>query len=227
MTAARIALLSALASATIASGWQWHGHETRRQEARRLRDENDRLRMMMVLTGERGTVDALTATAGSGGGGNLRADMERGTGKPTATTDYRNEGQATPVAAMQTLAWACDHGDIALMEKLLVFDPDAREKARRIFQAQRPGLPPQWTSLEAMAAALYVADGIERPYPVARVMAVARFEELRPGRVRLHLPGSNGDRYEFQQTAEGWKLAVTLAVVDDYLRQPAKRASKP
>ncbi len=231
MTSARIALLSALAAATIASGWQWHRQETRRQEVTRLRAENDRLRMVAGPAGEARAGGAHAATTGSGSGGNSSAlppaDAERGNGKPTATTDYRNEGWARPVAALQTLAWACDHADMALMEQLLVFDADAREKSQRIFETQRPGLPPQWTSIEAMAAALYIADGIERPYPVASVLALARFEEVRPGRVVLRLPESNGDGYEFQQTAEGWKLAVTMAVVDDYIRQSAKRASKP
>jgi len=33
--------------------------------------------------------------------------------------------------------------------------------------------------------------------------------------------------YGFQQAAEGWKVAITEAVVNDYIRQSADRASNP
>ncbi len=236
MTAAKIALISALVAATVTSGWQWHRQAKHQQEVRHLRAENDRLRM--VIGQEEGTRDgrprpaaSVPRTSGESPGPAPDATAFAA-GSPAsapsrarANMDYRDEGQATPVAAMQTLAWACDHADMALMEKLLVFDPDARAKAQRIFETRRAKLPAQWTSIESMAAALYLADGIERPYPVASVLSVAKFEELRPGRVMLHLPGSNGDRYEFEHTPEGWKLVVTMAVVDDYIRQSAKDAS--
>lgn len=143
--------------------------------------------------------------------------------KPT----YRNAGQATPVAALQTLAWACDRGDMEMMEKLQVFDPAAREKAMPYFLALPPEIRARWATPEAMSAALYISDGMHHPYPGAEVLEHAEFETISPTRVRLRLPGANGDGYEFQQTAEGWKLAVTMAVVDDYIRQSAQRATKP
>ncbi len=143
--------------------------------------------------------------------------------KPT----YRNAGQATPVAAMQTLAWACDRGDMEVMEKLQVFDPAARDKAMPHFSALPPEIRAQWATIEAMSAALYISDGMHHPYPGAEVIEQAKFETISPTRVRLHLPGANGHGYEFHLTTEWWKLAVTMAVVDDYIRQSAKPASKP
>lgn len=229
MNAAKIVLLSALIAAAIASSWQWHRHDVRRQETVRLRAENERLRIVTkAAPGNRqhGATSPGNAPRAAGETPELtRAATGATPERALSTANYRNEGQATPMAAMQTLAWACDHADMALMEQLLVFDADAREKAQRIFEMRRAKLPAQWTTIQSMAAALYLADGIERPYPVASVLSVAKFEELRPGRVMLHLPGSNGDRYEFERTADGWKLVVTMAVVDDYIRQSAKDAS--
>lgn len=241
MTPAKIALFSALAAATVTSGWQWHRQTMHEQETRRLRAENERLRMVIAPDedeGTRGDRPSATSSSARTDGESTGVELDAmksaasaattaaaAAGRALANTDYRNEGQATPAAAMQTLAWACDHADMALMERLLVFDEDAREKAQRIFETRRAKFPSQWTTIQSMAAALYLADGIERPYPVASVLSVAKFEELRPGRVRLHLPGSNGDRYEFEHTADGWKLVVTMAVVDNYIRQSAKDAS--
>ncbi|HLP26078.1 MAG TPA: hypothetical protein VK477_10390 [Acidobacteriota bacterium] len=140
--------------------------------------------------------------------------------------NYQNAGQATPHAALQTLAWACDQGDAELMQKLLVFDEIARKKTEAYFASRPPAARPPG-SLDALAAALYVSDGIQHPYPVAEVLARARFEPVNPARMILRLPGANGDGYEFQQTPGGWKLVVTEAVIDDYIRRSAKDATKP
>jgi hypothetical protein len=161
----------------------------------------------------------------SAGGDRESTPAAEGSLQPGA--EYRKEGQATPEAALQTFAWACDHADTALMQKLLVFDADAREKTAAYFASLPPENRPQSVSFEAVAADLYISDGMNHPYPVATVLQLARFEPIGPGRVRLHLPDANGDGYEFQQTAEGWKLAVTMKVVDDYIKETAERAAKP
>ena len=109
------------------------------------------------------------------------------------------------------------------MEKLLIYDEDARQKTLQHFAAQSAGNPSLLPSIEAAAAALYIEDGMHHPYPSAKMLELARFEQLRPGRVLLHLPGANGDGYEFQQTPEGWKLAVTMKIVDAYLQETARR----
>jgi hypothetical protein len=53
------------------------------------------------------------------------------------------------------------------------------------------------------------------PYPGAKILELARFEQLRLGRILLPLPGANSDGYEVQQTTEDWKVALTVAVVND------------
>lgn len=228
--------LAVLATVLSASGWQWHQRQARAEEAGRLREENNRLRWEagQRLAARRAVLqpggqevarstsaEAVLHPAGSPAAGAASAD--RGN-----QGNYRNEGQATPHAALQTFAWACDQGDEELMQRLLVFDDIARKKIEAHFAGLPPKARPTGLSLEAMAAALYVSDGIQHPYPVAEVLALARFEPLSPERMILRLPGSkNGDGYEFQKTTEGWKVAITEAVVDDYIRQSAKRAFKP
>ena len=228
--------LAAVVAILAASGWQFHQRQARAEEAGRLREENNRLRLeasqrlearRAVLQGRSLKVTSATpvevATHSSGISAQGAAPAGRG-----SAGNYRNEGQSTPHAALQTLAWACDQGDEELMQRLLVFDDIARKKIEAHFAGLPPEARPTGVSLEALAAALYVSDGIQRPYPVAEVLALARFEPVSPTRMILRLPGTkNGDGYEFQQTAEGWKVAITEAVVDDYIRQSAKPASKP
>jgi hypothetical protein len=225
--------LAVFAAILSASGWQVHQRQSWAEDAARLREENSRLRWE---AGQR--LAARRAVFQPGGQGVARSTpaeaVLHSAGSSTAGSasayrgNYRNEGQATPHAALQTLAWACDQGDEELMQRLLVFDDIARKKIEAHFAGLPPKARPAGLSLEALAAALYVADGIQRPYPVAEVLALARFEPVSPARMILRLPGSkNGDGYEFQQTAEGWKVAITEAVVDDYIRQSAKPASNP
>jgi hypothetical protein len=237
MTPLKTGLIVAATAMVLTSGWQYQVQQQRRDEAARLRTENDQLRLQasqryesqLVQSQAPGVAKGLPAASP---GRSVRPEVTEkrlalnGTATPGATDEYRNEGMATPLATLQTLAWACDHADAALMEKLLVYDEDARKKTLQHFAAQNAGNPFERPSIEAAAAALYIEDGMHHPYPSAKILELARFEQLRPGRVLLHLPGANGDGYEFQQTPEGWKLAVTMAVVDDYIRQSAKRASK-
>lgn len=238
MSPRKLSLLTILVTGLLVSTGQFFARQDRQQEATRLRAENAQLRLKISRQhqGQLGQAEssgpkAMTGSEAEGSqpvGALIDASEEVPSKrsqlvKPT----YRNAGQATPVAAMQTLAWACDRGDMEVMEKLQVFDPAAREKAMPHFIALPPEIRAQWATIEAMSAALYISDGMHHPYPGAEVLEQAEFKTISPTRVRLHLPGANGHGYEFQLTAEGWKLAVTMAVVDDYIRQSTKSTAKP
>ena len=67
----------------------------------------------------------------------------------------------------------------------------------------------------AFAPAACYWGGMPHPYPGAKILELARFEQLRLGRILLPLPGANSDGYEVQQTTEDWKVALTVAVVND------------
>lgn len=238
MSPRKLSLLTILVTGLLVSTGQFFARQDRQEEATRLRAENGLLRSKISQQHQgqlrQAESSGLRAMTGPGAERNRPAGalIDASEEVPSKLSQllkptYRNAGQATPVAAMQTLAWACDRGDMEMMEKLQVFDPAAREKAMPYFSALPPEIRARWATLEAMSAALYISDGMHYPYPGAAVLEQAEFETISPTRVRLHLPGGNGDGYEFQLTAEGWKLAVTMAVVDDYIRQSEKPASKP
>jgi hypothetical protein len=238
MTALKTALLAAAAAMILTSGWQYQVRQQRSDEVANLRAENDQLRLLASQRHEspvapsRAKEEAMELPeASSGRSGQGEPKGTRLVSKDVATAgvvnEYRKEGTATPLAALQTLAWACDQADATLMETLLIYDEDARQKTLEHFASISAKNSAKLPSIDAAAAAIYIEDGMHHPYPGAKILELAKFEQIRPDRVRLHLPGANGDGYEFQLTAEGWKLAITLAVVDDYIRQSAKPASKP
>ena len=202
----------------------------RQQEATRLRAENDQLRwkisqqrrVQLEKAGvpeppaEAGVISDTTPTEMSESRRRTApaAEISRVPG-----TEYRKEGQTTPIAALQTFAWACDHGDTATMIQLIRFDDVARRKAVDYIATLPKELQTQWNSPEAMAAALVTDDGIQEPYPGAAILALAKIEVISEGRVALLLPGTNRERTEFQITADGWKYAITEKMVNDYIAE--------
>lgn len=140
---------------------------------------------------------------------------------------YLNAGQTTPVATLQTMAWACDQGDVATMAKLFIIDAEAGPQAEAIYSGIPAGLRAEWNSVEALAAAIIVHNGIEQPYPGSEVLALAKIEPIKEGRVTLMLPGAVVSGLVFQHTAEGWRYVVSKAVVDDYIARRMTPTSKP
>lgn len=225
MSPRTLSLLTVLVTGLVVSTGHFFARLERQQEADRLRAENGLLRSKInrqhqaqvrqaESSGPRAMNDPAVESSPPAGA-RIDAPAEAPSKvSPLLKPAYRNAGQATPVAALQTLAWACDRADMEMMEKLQVFDPAAREKAMQHFPALPPEIRAKWATPEAMSAALYISDGMHHPYPGTAVLEQAKFETISPTRVRLHLPGANGDGYEFQQTAEGWKVAVTMKVVE-------------
>lgn len=235
MTPLKLSLITGSLVALITLGGHHHVRQGRLQEADHLRTENDRMRFEASRQHQAG---APRVEAGSGKGTPasltpgqsaraVAADVpvdQSVAGSRVPGAEYRNEGQATPVAAMQTLAWSCDQGDAARMERLIHFDEAARPKAEAFFDSLPPQVRAQWATPEAMAAALLISGGLSSPYPVASIIARARVEELGAGRRVVHLPGTSRERMEFQQTADGWKYGITEAMVDDYIRRATEQA---
>jgi len=227
MPSLKIGLIAAAVAIVLTSVWEFHAQQVRQNEILRLRKENDQFRTETNARRTPSDLRSNTQTEKAFGQNRPSGDGEPGEmsflpppSEPDAS--YRNEGMATPLNTLNTLAWACARGDLAMTEQLLTYDAEAREKAVRHFAAHPGEVPTEWPSVEAAAAALYVDDGMRHPYPTTRILALAKFEPIGSSRVLLHLPGANGDGYEFERTPEGWKLVVTMKVVDDYIAEAAK-----
>ena len=133
--------------------------------------------------------------------------------------DYRNAGNATPQATLQTFAWACDQGDVATVMRLIHFDEAARVRAQA-FMAELPeDARRRWPTPEAMAATMLVDSGMRSPYPHASVLDTVDLEKISADRVKLHLPGIRRADSEYQITSDGWKYVITAEKVEAYIAQ--------
>lgn len=225
-------ILAALAAISLVSSWQYHVRHLRRQEGARLQTENEdlrgeynRRRREPISTGRLDPSALDITTEGSDSHG---PTLVRITEAPRVlATDYRNDGQATPLAALQTLAWACDCADAGWVEKLIVFDPAARTKSAAYFASVPSQIRTQWPTIEAMAAALLISGSMESPFPTSAVLQHAGVEQIRADRVALLLPDTSRPRMEFINTAGKWSYVITEAEVDQYLKEVAQRTAKP
>lgn len=143
----------------------------------------------------------------------------RPTQPASASADYRNEGQATPLATLQTFAWACDHGETATIVKLLYFDKEAREKAAAFMASLPEHTRAQWKSPEEMAATYFAATQIDSPYPDASILQTATIAPTSETRVTLRLPGTLKDNSQYQKTGDIWQLVVTETMIHNYLNR--------
>lgn len=199
----------------------------RGQEITRLKKENAHMRLVISQRESAGPLTADSVVHRSTG--EISSTSNEGSSTPNdqqtltdaarrwPTRIYLNAGQATPIAALQTMAWACDQGNVKAMARLFIIDDEARPKAAAIYASIPAERKAEWSSLEAFAAAMIVGDGIEQPYPGREVLALAKIEPITVGRVRLMLLGAVVSGLEFQHTAEGWKYVISVAVVDDYI----------
>lgn len=139
-------------------------------------------------------------------------ELRAGDGEPTGSAAR---------AALVALAAACNGGNAPAVTGMLHFDPAARAKAVAFMDSLAPAMKGKWRGPEELAADLFVDGALHNPFPTEVVLAAAKEEELREGRVVLHLPGATRDRFEFERTEAGWKYVVTEAMVDGYLRRLA------
>ena len=228
MTFLKTTLIASLAAVIVAFGSQYYARLERDHEIARLRKENAHMRLAVSqpkpfrpLTRDPAVQSAASDLAGVPTEVNSRPinnqpTLAGGSRRWPART-YQNAGQATPIATLQTMAWACDRGDVETMARLFIIGDEARPKANAIYTALPAGLRVEWNSAEAFAAAIIVHNGIEQPYPGSEVLALAKIEPITEGRVTLMLPGAIVSGLVFQQTVEGWKYVISGAVVDDYI----------
>ncbi len=201
----------ALAAVAITSfGLKWRA-QNRVREVSRLRRENGQ----MLLQADRRLAAMGSAPSASCSGYN-QTQAVRPT-SPTAPVEYRDEGQATPLAALHTFARACDRGDTARLVSLLYFDPETRAKAETYRASLPEGAQAHWPSVETLAAEIFAGDALHHPYPSVDILDTAKVEADDDQRVRLVGAGARPRGSEYQQTAEGWKRVVTSQMVDRYL----------
>jgi hypothetical protein len=229
MIVPKAAAITFLAGGVAAFGSYYYIRLERHQDIERLRQANASMRVAISETSR-----SRPLMQPPDPGQSAESNLQRARSKVDLTRDartgvsagkvrrwpmrtYRDAGQATPTATLQTMAWACDQGDVESMERLFIFDEDVKAKANSLYLGLPEGLRAEWRSVEAFAAAIIVHNGIEQPYPGSEVLVLAKIKPITAERVIVELPGAVVSGLIFQHTAEGWKYVISEAVVSDYL----------
>lgn len=217
--------LTAIAAGVLTVGALYFNHQKRTREAAHLRVENGRLRLEAAkrhhAPGAPSAVRVSDSTVSAEPPFPPPATRET---LPTES-DYRNEGQASPLATLQTFAWACDRGDTETIRKLLCFEEAGRVKAEGFMATLPPDARARWSSPEAMAAELLAHQGMQQPFPAATILERAVAEPVPDGRVTLRLPGTPKDGTVYQKLGDRWHYVITEAAVDRYLADAARRSA--
>lgn len=228
MSSLKTSLAAALIAVGVTAAGLYFVQYRRAAEAERLRRDNGQMRAEASRRWQASA--AVTAEPASRAAPATRPEAEvrasMGVDAPLAqaAADYRNEGQATPLATLQTFAWACDRGDVETVARLICFDNAARSKAEALMAAMPAETRAQWATPEAMAAALLTARTMHQPFPVAALLEHATAEPINDERVVLRLPGTPKDGTQYQKIGDAWNYVITEAMVDDYIRQRERAA---
>jgi len=227
MSPLKSSLLVAVVSAAVTAGSLYYLQRHHAREASSLRRQNNAMRVQINQRWHERLAAAAPAEPGAGREAGAPADHSPA---PTQSPveNYRNEGRATPLATLQTFAWACDRGDVDTVRQLLQLDPGARSKIEA-FRATLPeSVRAEWKTVDEVAVAMVTLNIMFSPFPNADILATATPEPIRDDRVRLRLPGLPKDNTEYQQSAEGWSYVLTEAMVEHYIRryQESQRESR-
>ena len=222
----KLSLTAALAAAVFTAGALYLYGGMQRREARALTERNHQLQGEILARSEAQAAPRKKWVAASAHG--APASSLPSSPSPHAPTPalYRNEGQATPIATLQTFAWACDRGDVAKVAQLVVFEGSGREKAAALLAKLPEKMHGEWKTPEELAAVIYVSNFMGRPFPAANVIALATTEPTGPDRMQIRLPGSMLDKGNYLKTAEGWKFIIPEAGVDAYIAKNFKQTAQ-
>lgn len=222
MSPLKISLIAVVISTLVTTGGLYRHQQGRLREARHLQAQNNRLR----LEANQRVHDQSAAVPRPAPTPQAMTDRPALVAAPVSPEPehYRNEGNATPRAALQTFAWACDRGDIEAVGRILYIEEAARPKVAAFIAALPENVRSRWKSADEIVAALLTESVMARPFPRADILETATPEEAGAGRIRLRMPNVPRDGTEYQQTAEGWKYVLTEKVVDAYIQQARQTA---
>lgn len=139
----------------------------------------------------------------------------RRTGRSAAdASGHRDHGNASAREASLTFAWAGYEANVAVLTRLMYFDPAVRERAQEIWNGMPEAVRRAYPTPEALYAFFIAADSLIAPPPGADVVGRLDFVELAPDRHASRWPGRSNNNHEFQRTDEGWRVVMPLGGVE-------------
>ncbi|MSU24959.1 MAG: hypothetical protein EXS32_14210 [Opitutus sp.] len=138
---------------------------------------------------------------------------------------WKNAGKDTPTAAIESLMWATDGGDLDALANAVVLDADAREKAAAILSRLPEATRAAYGTPERLVALFLAQDG-----DISAMQVLAEHKAGINALVSVRLQKGDGktkdEGYQFRQTDDGWRLVVPGKAVDKFgkkLSDPKKK----
>ena len=233
-----------IAAGGVTLAWQWRTRvllqveaerlQAETREFHRLRDENRRLASAQVSATElenlredraevvqlREKIDDLTRriaeTAPTPAGPEIPAPAAvLPNSGPLPAAAWKNAGQATPQATLETALWAAKTGDINALVDMIALDERARVKAQLLLDSLPDATRAQYTTPEQLIASLTARDVPLTSMRVAGVIAGTDDTQL-----IVNLPTQEQPeritKLALHRYADGWRLKVPESAVDKY-----------
>jgi cell division septum initiation protein DivIVA len=133
----------------------------------------------------------------------------------SVASSYRNAGQATPLAALETFMWASDRCDTTTLARTIVFGGNGRQKAEAVLAALPGEARSQFSSPEDLYALFIADDALTSPPPPEDIIQSVSVQFEGPDHATLVFPGPNHQQV-YQNTADGWKLVFPEIAVEQW-----------
>jgi len=193
-------------------------------EIDRLRQERDRLARLQPVTGVLEHLRSRVHERGQDAqGSNEQANdgafsLRPGIWAPAST--WKNQGRATPEAAVETILWAAAGGDVGKLKDTLVLPPETRLKATDLLASLPTDSRQSYVSPEDLMAVM-VAGSV----PLDSAQVVARQQNQDNQVIEyLRLKDSSGRTRQvylsLQKAPDGWQLMVPRNAVDQIEKDP-------
>lgn len=170
-------------------------------------------------------------------------------GEWRSSHEWRNEGHATPRAAVATLLWAAAGGDLTAMMPLIAFDDASRKHAQALFDTLPPADRGAFRTPETLVVGLtlqamptstaqlswfhqsdddHATVGVFLGAPAqstpSDVRAVPSQDNSPPALVDIH--ANKLTVLSLQRSSLGWRVVIPAAAIDNLARQsPSRLAS--
>lgn len=231
---------AALVAGLLTTAWYRTSHKTQSAELAQIQRESERLvqlakednlapRLAAVAEKISRQHAAKTATTKAAGRASDAASAPAANRSPSIAVRPESPrghqwcGQATPLDAGKSFAWACDATDVESIAKLLWFDPAQRMRAQQILATMPATVQAEYPTPEMFYAFVIAADALVYPPPASQPLGGLQQVTLGEGRVAFRREGSSRNYHEYQQTPEGWKFVMPARGVE---RWPANLNSE-
>jgi hypothetical protein len=215
----------------------------RRNTARALQQERDRLRSALAEANRRREADAATPSVAFVPIAPPPAVAPvLALGEWRSAGEWRNEGQATPRSTVSTLLWSAAGGDLNATMQLLAFDEAGRKQAQILFDRLPAAARLSFPTPEALVAGLTIQAVPEgaaqlswlhhRDSDHATVgLLLGATEQSAPAVVRVepargndppalvNPQASNFTALSLQRSSRGWLIVIPAAAIERLARQ--------